>query len=142
MLPKLLESAVRHENKTILLNVSSVVPRLQARQLQGLGAKTDIPLLRVVDNPEILSTHQGICKSVSFYWIRSLADLFNPGQVEIHSLDPGATNSPLTSQVLPARIYVYFFGRSAEMCGRTVVNSCLPVEGGHGAFFVDYDREP
>ncbi|KAK8109334.1 Retinol dehydrogenase 12 [Apiospora sp. TS-2023a] len=83
----------------------------------------------------------GVCKIVSYCWFGTLASLLDPSHVHVHSLDPGCTKSPLSTNSIPARIFLGVFGRSPVLCGRAIANSCLPVENAHGAMLWDYEVE-
>lgn len=80
-------------------------------------------------------------KSLYYFWLRTLSRDFDTGNVLIQSLVPGVTDSPMTEGFL-ARGFVKLFGRPAVTCARSVVNSCVPFENGHGALLIDSDIEP
>lgn len=87
----------------------------------------------------------GIAKLIHVCWIKELCDRHlsaGENRVHFHQVDPGACFTPLVSHVLVGRLLLWFIGRPVEMCARTVVNSCSPVEGSHGRLLIDYDVAP
>ncbi|KAK1980432.1 hypothetical protein LZ30DRAFT_130658 [Colletotrichum cereale] len=100
---------------------------------------------RVEDIAIQKSYQYGIAKIIHASWIRELCHRHLPaveGKVHFHQLDPGACFTPLSSRVFVGRLLLWFIGRPVEVCARTVVNSCSPVEGSHGRLLVDYDVTP
>ena len=79
-------------------------------------------------------------------WIRELCARLPEsarGKVHIHQVDPGVCRTALAEFPMTSlRAMLWLNGRSVETSARTVVNSCLPLQGSHGRVLVDYDVDP
>lgn len=142
LLPQLQTSADESRGPTVISNVSSAAVRLTS-PLVRFPRQRPANYLRHVSDDNLLGRlgQYGICKIVSYCWFQSLASRLDPSQVHVHSLDPGCTKSPLSVSSVISRLYLGIFGRSPLICGRAIANSCLPVEGAHGAMLWDYEVE-
>lgn len=141
LLPKLQTSADENRAPTVISNVSSSAVRLTAPFARFPNKKPAHYLRDVSGGKGPKLGQYGLCKIVSFCWFETLASLLDPSQVHVHSLDPGCTKSPLSTNSVPARVYLGVFGRSPLICGRAIAHSCLPIEDAHGAMLWDYEVE-
>ncbi|KAK8006766.1 hypothetical protein PG989_000756 [Apiospora arundinis] len=144
LLPNLQRSATERHAPTVISNVSSSAVRLTAPWVKYPCPNPSAAgyLKDVNDGKASWKLAQyGVCKIVSYCWFEALSSFLDPSQVHVHSLDPGVTKSPLSTSSLLARIFLSIFGRPPVVCGRAIVNSCLPVENAHGAMLWDYEVE-
>ncbi|KAK7960296.1 hypothetical protein PG996_010934 [Apiospora saccharicola] len=143
LLPKLQTSADENRAPAVISNVSSSAVRMTAPWIRFPKRRRVVDYLRDVSDDKVVWKlgQYGVCKIVSYCWFGALASRLDPSHVHVHSLDPGCTKSPLSTNSLPARIFLGVFGRSPLLCGRAIANSCLPVEDAHGAMLWDYEVE-
>lgn len=142
LLPKLLAS--EDEQPVVLSSLSSSAIRTSAPMVE-LPDKPEDSYIEEVNRVKTLAFQRdyqyGVSKIIHACWIRELCSYLPASRVHFHQLDPGSCYSPLSSQSRIAQLLLWWIGRPVEMCARTVVNSCLPVDGSHGRFLVDYDIE-
>lgn len=140
LLPKILADG--EERPVVLSSVSSSAIRA-ASPMVKLPTKPEdsyIEQVNRVETPAFQKNYQyGVSKIIHACWIRELCSYLPPSRVHFHQLDPGACFTPLSSQNKSAQLLLWWIGRPVEMCARTVVNSCLPIDGSHGKLLLDYD---
>ncbi|KAK8022843.1 Short-chain dehydrogenase/reductase SDR [Apiospora rasikravindrae] len=148
LLPKLQDSAKQRHSPAVISNVSSSSVRMTAPMMKFPKVNQPKPpapagYLRDMSDGKVTwkLAQYGACKIAHYCWTEALSSLLDPGQVHVHSLDPGCTRSPLSTSSLVARAYLKAFGRSPLICGRAIAHSCLPVENSHGAMLWDYEVE-
>ncbi|KZL80510.1 ww domain-containing oxidoreductase [Colletotrichum incanum] len=146
LLPKMLADGERQPVVVSSLTSSAIRSAAPMVALPDDAKDSYMEQVSRVEDVAIQKSYQyGIAKIIHASWIRELCNRHLPaveGRVHFHQLDPGACFTPLSSHVFVGRLLLWFIGRPVEMCARTVVNSCLPVEGSHGRLLVDYDVTP
>ncbi|KAK8091427.1 hypothetical protein PG997_001788 [Apiospora hydei] len=134
LLPKLQKSANEHHTPTVISNVSSSAVRMTGPWMKFPAKGSQHPnkppagYLRDMSDGKVIwqIAQYGVCKIVHYCWLETLSSLLDPGQVHVHSLDPGCTRSPLSTGSVIARAYLKVFGRSPRTCGRAIAPpACL-----------------
>lgn len=143
LLPKLLADGA--ERPVVVTSVSSTAIQTSGPMIELPENVEDsyIETVNQVKTPSFQRDYQyGVSKVAQACWVRQLSLYLPASKVQIHQLDPGSCYSPLSSENKSAQWILWWISRPVEMCARTVVNSCLPIEQSHGRLLLDYDLVP
>lgn len=152
LLPTLIRSAKEYGTISVLSSVASFSIAFAAPLLNSVLKKLRQPKsphkllkeLSAVRNPH-RSQQYGIVKLVHLHFVRALAEHLGDAdrpRIVVHSVDPGATETPLTKVSRASLLLGTIVFRSRTMCARTFANSCIPQEHTQGSLLIDYDVVP